>query len=119
MPRFSVIKRTVTEAVSVDVCEPTMELRVTLHRVVSMVIQIHPAGYKPATHTDHRGSPVAIRVFVFLRCARLPVHRVPDPQSVLGVEALRQFVHTAVAQVFGDAQGSIGNPGRSPAEEKG
>lgn len=101
-----------------------MELRVTLHRVVSMVIQIHPAGYKPATHTDHRGSPDLLdktfaRVFVFLRCARLPVHCVPDPQSVLGVEALRQFVQTAVAQVFGDAQGSIGNPGRSPGEEKG
>lgn len=56
---------------------------------------------------------------MFLRCARLPVHCVPDPQSVLGVEALRQFVQTAVAQVFGDAQGSIGNPGRSPGEEKG
>lgn len=54
------LKRTITEAVSVDVCEPTMELGVTLHRVVSMVIQFHPAGYKPATHTDHRGSPVAI-----------------------------------------------------------
>lgn len=56
VPRFSIIKLTVTEAVCVDVCEPTMELRVTLHRVVSMVIQIHPSGYKTATHRSQRNS---------------------------------------------------------------